>query len=191
MQEHAGLRPWLYHGPGRRRAVGIHLKKNRSTMPADGRRVQGGARLRLLLPVIAFATGAIAACSSLGGINASPTLPVITSKPYVAPVPTPTPEPTKKPLSIAEVSLTESVEGGDKAKVVIDTATAAECVIEVTYDTGPSEAPGLDPKTADGAGTVTWSWTVGETTAKGTYPIDITCFKGERLGSLTLSFEVP
>ncbi len=159
-------------------------------MLAVGRRLQGWAGLRLTLPLIILVTSAIAACSSLGGINASPTVPLITSKPYVAPVPTPTPEPTKKPLPIGEVSLTESVEGGDKANVVIDTATAAECVIEVTYDTGPSEAPGLDPKTADGAGTVTWSWTVDETTAKGTYPIDITCFKGERLGSLTLSFKV-
>jgi hypothetical protein len=93
-------------------------------------------------------------------------------------------------LKIAEVTLTESVERGDKAKVVINTATAAECVIEVTYDSGPSEAAGLDPKTADGAGKVSWSWTVGVTTAKGTYPIDITCFKGERLGSLTLTFKV-
>src|SRR5688572_14835956 len=159
----------------------MHLRKDRSTLPE--------ARLRLL-PCIVLIAGAVGACSSLGGLDASPTVPPITSKPYVAPEPTPTPEPTKKPLSIAEVSLTESVQGGDKAKVVINTATSAECVIGVTYDSGPSEAAGLGPKTADGAGTVTWSWTVGRSTAKGTYPIDITCFKGERLGSLTLTFKV-
>jgi len=147
-------------------------------------------RLRQLVPLIVLTAGTVAACSSLGGIDASPTVPLITSKPYVAPEPTPTPEPTKKPLSIAAVTLTESVEGGDKAKVVINTATAAECVIEVTYDSGPSEAAGLDPMTADGAGKVTWSWTVDVTTAKGTYPIDITCFKGERLGALSLEFKV-
>ena len=170
--------------------VGIVRQNDRSTLMGAGRRLQVRDRLRLLLPSIVLVTGTVAACSSLGGIDASPTVPVITSKPYVAPEPTPTPEPTKKPLSIAEVSLTESVEGGDKAKVTINTATSADCVIEVTYDSGPSEAAGLDPKTADGAGKVTWSWTVGGTTAKGTYPIDITCFKGERLGSLTLEFKV-
>lgn len=168
----------------------MHLGKDRWTLLAGARRPLTPDRLRVLLPLIVLVAGVVAACSSLGGLDASPTVPVITSKPYVAPEPTPTPEPTKKPLSIAEVSLTESVEGGDKAKVVINTATAAECVIEVTYDSGPSEAAGLDPKTADGAGTVSWSWTVGGTTAKGTYPIDITCFKGERLGSLTLEFKV-
>jgi hypothetical protein len=171
-------------------AAGMHKPKDRSTMAGARRRAQTRDRFGVLIPLIVLVVGTVAACSSMGGLDASPTVPVITSKPYVAPEPTPTPEPTKKPLSIAEVSLTESVEGGDKAKVVINTATAAVCVIEVTYDSGPSEATGLDPKTADGAGKVTWSWTVGGTTAKGTYPIDITCFKGERLGSLTLSFKV-
>jgi hypothetical protein len=171
-------------------AVGTHTWSDRSTLAATLRRARARDRLRLFLPLIVLLAGTVAACSSLGGLHASPTVPVITSKPFVPPEPTPTPEPTKKPLKIAEVTLTESVERGDKAKVVINTATAAECVIEVTYDSGPSEAAGLDPKTADGAGKVSWSWTVGVTTAKGTYPIDITCFKGERLGSLTLTFKV-
>ena len=166
------------------------MRKDRSTLLVPTPGAHAWSRLRLFVPLIILVAGTVAACSSLGGIDASPTVPLITSKPFIKPEPTPTPEPTKKPLSIAEVSLTESVESGDKAKVVVNTATAAECVIEVTYDSGPSEAAGLDPKTADGAGKVTWSWTVGGTTAKGTYPIDITCFKGERLGSLTLSFKV-
>ena len=170
--------------------MGRHIGRDRSTLPAANRRSLAWDRLRLLLPLSVLVAVTVAACSTSGGLDATPTVPVITSKPYVKPVPTDTPEPTKKPLSVAKVSLTESVEGGDKAKVVINTATAAECVIGVTYDSGPSEAAGLEPKTADGAGTVTWSWTVGGTTAKGTYPIDITCFKGERLGSLTLTFKV-
>ena len=170
--------------------MSIRLRKDRWIELAAWRRQRDRTRLPLLVPLMFLIAGTVAACSSLSGIDASPTVPVITSKPYVAPEPTPTPEPTKKPLSIEEVLRTESVEGGDKAKVTINTATSAECVIEVTYDSGPSEAAGLDPKTADGAGTVSWSWTVDRTTAKGTYPIDITCFKGERFGSLTLEFKV-
>ncbi len=180
----------LYHGPGGRRAVSMHLLKDRSTVVAAGKRSQVWDRLGLLLPSILLMTGIVGACSSLGGSDASPTVPLITAKPFVEPEPTDTPEPTKKPLPVAEVIRTESVQGGDRAKVVIDTAAAAECVIEVTYDTGPSDAAGLEAKTADDAGRVTWSWTVSPTTAKGTYPIDIACFKGERNGALSLAFKV-
>ena len=171
-------------------AVVMHLRKDRSTMLAVGRRAGVWDRPGLLLPIMVLVAAMVAACSSLGGLDASPSIPLITSKPYVAPEPTPTPEPTKKPLPVAEVSVPESVRRGEEARVVIDTGKAAECVIEVTYDTGPSEDAGLGPKTADGEGRVSWSWTVDTTAAKGTYPIDITCFKGERLGSLTLTFKV-
>jgi hypothetical protein len=169
---------------------GMDLRNDRSSLLVARRRLQGSAGLGLLVPLIVLVTVTVAACSSLGGIDASPTVPVITSKPYVPPEPTPTPEPTRKPLPVAEASLTESVQRGEDAEVVIDTGKAAECVIEVTYDTGPSEDAGLGPKTANGEGLVSWSWTVDTTTPKGTYPIDITCFKGERLGSLTLNFRV-
>ncbi len=170
--------------------MSIHMRKDRSAWLAVMRRSAAWGRLGVLLPSIVLMAGTVVACSSLGGIDATPTIPLITSKPYVEPEPTDTPEPTKKPLPVAEVSLTESVQGGDKAKVVIDTATSAECVIGVTYDTGPSDAEGLVPTTADGDGKVTWSWTVGTDIAKGTYPIDITCFKGERNGALSLEFKV-
>ncbi len=119
--------------------MGLHIGMDPSNVTAGTRPSQGRHRLRLLLSWIALVASTIGACSSLGGTDASPTIPLITSKPYVEPEPTPTPEPTKKPLSIEKVILTESVQAGEQAKVVINTATAAECVIEVTYDTGPSE----------------------------------------------------
>lgn len=147
-------------------------------------------RLCCALASIVLASGTVVACTSPHGDPTPPRIPVITPKAIVDPEPTDTPAPTRKPLSISEVSLTGSVPAGDKAKVVINTASAAECVIEVTYDSGPSDASGLGAMTADGAGTVTWSWTVDRNTATGTYPIDIICFKGERAGSLSLSFKV-
>jgi hypothetical protein len=164
----------------------MHLRKDRLAE----QRSRAQDRFGPVLPIIVLVAATVAACSSLGGLDASPTVPLITSKPYVPPEPTPTPEPTKKPLPMAEISVPESVQRGEDARVVIDTGKAAECVIEVTYDTGPSEDAGLGPKTADGEGRVSWSWTVDTTAAKGTYPIDITCFKGERLGSLALTFKV-
>ena len=113
-----------------------------------------------------------------------------TTKPAPTVNVTPTPAPTAVPLAISKVSVTESVAGGDAAKVVITTADAAECTIKVTYDSGPSTASGLDGQTADASGKVTWTWTVGRNTKAGTWPIDIACFKGERDGTLHLTFRV-
>lgn len=170
--------------------MSVQRRKGRVTFSVAKRGPRASNRLGRLLPSIVLVTGTLVACSSGGIEPTSPQIPVITPKTVVDPEPTDTPAPTRKPLSISQVSLTGSVAAGDKAKVVINTATAAECVIEVTYDNGPSEASGLGSMTADGAGTVTWSWTVARNTATGTYPIDIICFKGERAGSLSLSFKV-
>jgi hypothetical protein len=126
----------------------------------------------------------LAACSTPGVELTSTTAPGPTVKV------TPTPAPTAIPLVISKVSVTESVAVGDSAKVVITTAAQAECTIEVTYDSGPSQASGLEGKSADAAGKVTWSWTVGRNTKPGTWPIDIACFKGERDGTLHLTFKV-
>ena len=47
--------------------------------------------------------------------------------------------------------------------------------ITVTYKGGPSSAKGLEPKTADAGGRVSWSWAVGTNTTPGTWPIDVRC----------------
>ena len=46
-----------------------------------------------------------------------------------------------------------------------------EYTITVYYKSGPSSASGLDPKTSDANGYVSWSWKVGGRTAPGTYRI--------------------
>ena len=137
----------------------------------------------LSLPIVTAIV--LGACSTPGGTDPLPT---------TAPVPTvavtPTPAPTAIPLAISKVSVTESVAAGDAATVVISTADAAACTIKVTYDSGPSQAAGLDGQTADASGKATWTWTVGRNTKAGTWPIDIACFKGERDGTLHLTFRV-
>ncbi len=142
-------------------------------------------RSRVSLPLVIVLGLVLGACSTPPGVElTSTTAPGPTVKV------TPTPAPTAVPLTISKVSVTESVAGGDAAKVVITTADGAECTIEVTYDSGPSQASGLDDQTADAAGKASWSWTVGRNTKAGTWPIDIACFKGERDGTLHLTFKV-
>jgi len=55
------------------------------------------------------------------------------------------------------------------------TTGGSSCAIVVTYNSGPSSAQGLGPKTASGAGAVSWTWMIGGNTALGTYPVDVTC----------------
>ena len=112
--------------------------------------------------------------------------------PTTAPAPSATPEPvpTGVPLTISKVSVTDSVARGDPATVVISTAPAAACTIEVRYTSGASSAAGLEHQTADTSGTASWTWTVGRNTLTGTYPINIHCFLGERDGTIGLTFTV-
>jgi hypothetical protein len=60
----------------------------------------------------------------------------------------------------------------------------------VTYSTVVSEAKGLTRKTADQKGIATWAWTVGSNTQTGTWPIEVTCTAGERVGIKTVDFAV-
>jgi hypothetical protein len=104
--------------------------------------------------------------------------------------PPPTQAPTPKPLAISKVSLTNKVSRGSTAKVTVKTAPKAKCSIDVEYDSGPSTAAGLGDKTAGSSGKVSWSWTVGRNTARGSYPITIYCTKGDAAGTLSLTFKV-
>jgi hypothetical protein len=93
-------------------------------------------------------------------------------------------------LTVKKVSLTESVPRNGTAKVTIKTAPKARCSIDVEYKSGPSTASGLGDKTADSTGKVSWSWKVGGRTTPGRWPIYIDCAKGDREGSLSLTFRV-
>jgi hypothetical protein len=126
---------------------------------------------------------AAAACSDAPGV------PVVAT---TGPTPTPTavPTPTPLPLDVDKGSVSSPVARGDKATVTIRTAAGADCKIVVEYESGPSQAAGLGEKTADADGAVSWTWTVGQTTKVGKYPITVTCFKAEREGTLETTFEV-
>lgn len=81
---------------------------------------------------------------------------------------------SKSTSSTTTVSGSLNVSPGQNASVSVKTSPGARGTIQVIYNSGPSTAAGLDPKTADGNGNITWVWKVGTRTAPGDYPVNIT-----------------
>lgn len=98
--------------------------------------------------------------------------PAATQAPTVAPTPAPTPAP---PAHTVSLTVTTPVGRNQDATASATTTAGSNCTITVTYNSGPSTAQGLEPKTASAAGAVSWTWRVGGNTALGTYPVDVRC----------------
>lgn len=75
--------------------------------------------------------------------------------------------------SITVTSITSNVNAGQTASVSIQGAPNTNYSISVRYKSGNSKAAGLETKTSDSSGNVSWSWEVGAKTSSGTYPITI------------------
>jgi hypothetical protein len=109
------------------------------------------------------------------------TVPPTTARPTTTRAPTTTRPPTTQPpapaLSVRIVSLPATGQG-NPATATVQTAPRASCSIDVEYKSGPSQAAGLDPKTASGTGVVSWTWLVGTRTTPGEWPVTVTCSKG-------------
>jgi len=73
------------------------------------------------------------------------------------------------------VSITSPISKGANATLTAQTSPSASCSITVYYKSGPSQAAGLEPKTASPAGLVSWTWKVGAKTTSGNWPIEVTC----------------
>ncbi len=99
-------------------------------------------------------------------------------------------QPSQEQLSVALASITSPVSPGNAANITVKTAPSAACTITVTYKSGPSRAKGLDPKTANQDGIVSWAWIVGTRTTPGAWPIMVTCSAGGRQTTLETSFVV-
>ena len=86
------------------------------------------------------------------------------------------PSSTTPAVSAAEIEvldLTDKVSLGETAEITIKAKPKTKYTIDVNYGSGPSKAKGLEDKTADSSGTVSWSWTVGGSTSPGTHDITI------------------
>jgi hypothetical protein len=93
-------------------------------------------------------------------------------------------------IDVSVVSFTEAVKAGSKASITVQTAEGATCTIVVIYASGPSKAAGLEPKTADGHGQASWTWTVGSATTPGDRQVTVTCHQGPLSGSVDATLAV-
>ena len=105
------------------------------------------------------------------------------------------PDPTDPPdvvfdLPVKLTKRTTSVARNARASVTIKTTKGAECGIDVEYKSGGSTAEGLEPKTANSKGAVTWKWLVDRNSPKGRVPIVVTCTLGDLSGRLDTAFRV-
>lgn len=78
---------------------------------------------------------------------------------------------------------------GSHATLTAHTSPGANCTIAVYYSS-KSTAAGLEPKVADGAGNVSWTWKVGTRTTPGSYRIVVTAAVGGTTASDTVYFQV-
>ena len=84
-----------------------------------------------------------------------------------------TAKPTEAAAPIQITEYTDVVTAGTNAHLAIKGAPNTEYSISVHYASGDSTADGLETKTSDGDGNVTWDWEVGTNTAKGVHSITV------------------
>lgn len=94
------------------------------------------------------------------------------------------------PLSLTVLSVSSPVAPGGTATLSALTSPGAHCTITVYYKSGPSKATGLSPKDADGAGRVSWTWTVGRNTTPGNWRIVVTASLSGAAAQAETTFEV-
>lgn len=93
-------------------------------------------------------------------------------------------------LPVALVQLSSPVAPFTDATIQVKTVPGTACAIAVLYKSGPSRAKGLDPRTADRSGFVSWRWRVGSNTTPGQWPVVVTCERDGNRGELRALLEV-
>ena len=79
----------------------------------------------------------------------------------------------REPGKIVVTYLTDSVKKGSKATLSVTGTPGVTYSIAVYYSSSVSAAKGLEPKSADSNGNVSWSWRVGSRTKPGKHKIVI------------------
>ena len=129
----------------------------------------------------------------------TPTLtPAHILTPLSSPVPIQTPVKTSSPTPkgagqgfIDIISVTSPVKQNDDAQVSIATTAGALCSIKVILPSDTqSTAKGLETKTADASGNITWSWKINWNTTTGTATIEISCSKDGQSFSKSLQMAI-
>ena len=82
-----------------------------------------------------------------------------------------------------------SLTRGSNATITANAPANAYCTITVTYPNGPTHVEGLQDKTADANGKVSWTWRVGSSAATGTTPVEIVCTaNGQKLTATATTY---
>lgn len=82
-------------------------------------------------------------------------------------------ESVSEEVEISLVSITSPISAGSTASITVQGEPDTDYSITVMYSSGPSSADGLEAKTSDSDGIVSWSWKIGTRTKEGTYRISI------------------
>lgn len=82
-------------------------------------------------------------------------------------------ESVSEEVEISLVSITPPISAGSTASITVQGEPDTDYSITVMYSSGPSSADGLETKTSDSDGIVSWSWKIGARTKEGTYRISI------------------
>jgi beta-lactamase superfamily II metal-dependent hydrolase len=93
-------------------------------------------------------------------------------------------------LFLQILSVTSPVAPGGDAEVRIKTAPGAKSQIKVFTKSGISQAKGLEETVADKNGDAAWGWRVGNTTAEGTWRIEVSVVQGRELVMEETSYTV-
>jgi len=137
----------------------------------------------LIVGVIA-AIGIIFSPSSGGGITKQPTEPssvqttassgaATAGTTGIAPTTT-APDGPSSSTPLRLLNLTEKVKPGETASITVSGQPDTRYAIEIRLGRNASTASGLEPKTSDPGGVVSWSWRVGPFSERGEYRIVIT-----------------
>jgi len=96
-----------------------------------------------------------------------------TTIPATEPTTVPATEPAEQGTKITVENLTTPIDAGKEATLTIKGKPNTEYRISVYYSSGASKADGLENKTTDSNGFLSWTWKVGAKTKSGTYRIVI------------------
>ena len=120
---------------------------------------------------VTFSVSRNANADVFGGIGDNSTQPDPPATDPTDPVPTDPGTSDSENASLQILSWPEVIGRNETGTVKIKGKANTEYTITVYYKSGSSSASGLDPKTSDANGYVSWFWKVGGRTAPGTYRI--------------------
>ena len=107
----------------------------------------------------------------------------------IDPTDTPAQKEEEAELAVELVSLTNPIKAGQTATIEIIGEPNTDYKITVKYSSGASTAKGLEAKTSDKDGKVSWTWRVNANVKPGEHPIEIR--SGNAVYKVTFTVEEP